>query len=856
MGPRGKRWRPWPADGIRPRYFDKIIHSGYALLVCIIRVQFLFREWMDDYSFLPESGRRGMEISSPQRGQIFSIFIKALAIIFPFALIFHPFISAVPAWRDTFMYFAPAKSLLFEELRKGSPPLWNPWHFFGSPAFSDFQVGWFYPPNLLALFFSFPAAFKILVLIHYPIAFFSTYLFLRGRGLDRPSCYWGGMIFCLCGHMTHVSGYLTMLVGLGLAPLALFFADRALKPLPMGPAIRARNAFCSGAVIALQVLGGDPQNALVTSLMVFCMGLFRFSFKPRFRPAPFMVAIIGIAAALMSLVQTLPTLEFFNISERGRGLTAAESGVFSFHPARLIELVWPNPFMTDDYFYWAKNLLDWRDGQSLLPYALSNYLGLSAIGLALFGLARGRRRSRALIGMAAAFCLAVSWGRHFPLYGLLRALVPFSDLFRFPEKAMGWFSFFIAVLAAFGFHELRKALYAPSRSASAIAAGLLGFSLVAAVAGTALLRFFLLGLSQKGLVSPNEIEPYIYLGGLKLFLVACAFLVPIILCARRRLKPSRATAIIIAVIILDLWSANARLMVRVPDDVFESRSPVAEAIIKDGGPSMGNYRVARVASDFPSRQADESPSYLIRRTIWHRSVLGDNFSSFDRLESCLGYNPLRPQDETDHGELLSDPHYLRLYNARYLIHPYLDSPANNIGETIYNDKPLNVGVTRIRDAFARSYFVPRAIFASGDREALSMMAKADFTREVVLTAERPISMPAMESNKPPVLKTLAYGADDIVLETSSDSYSWLVLSNRFHPGWRCTVDGEKVSIYPANLMVMAVQAPPGKHRIEFRFVSRTFSICAAVSIMAWLAFIVWLGAGLMRNGRGLSKKRT
>ena len=45
----------------------------------------------------------------------------------------------------------------------------------------------------------------------------------------------------------------------------------------------------------------------------------------------------------------------------------------------------------------------------------------------------------------------------------------------------------------------------------------------------------------------------------------------------------------------------------------------------------------------------------------------------------------------------------------------------------------------------------------------------------------------------------------------------MVLVDAFDPGWRALVDGDEARILRANVAFMAVAAPPGVHRVEFRY---------------------------------------
>lgn len=79
----------------------------------------------------------------------------------------------------------------------------------------------------------------------------------------------------------------------------------------------------------------------------------------------------------------------------------------------------------------------------------------------------------------------------------------------------------------------------------------------------------------------------------------------------------------------------------------------------------------------------------------------------------------------------------------------------------------------------------------------------------------------------------------VVVNADCSTPSYLVLTDLYYPGWRCTVDGREVSVYPANYLFRAVEVPAGRHTVRFVFLPPSFSTGL------WVVLICLLGISLI-----------
>jgi uncharacterized membrane protein YfhO len=93
-----------------------------------------------------------------------------------------------------------------------------------------------------------------------------------------------------------------------------------------------------------------------------------------------------------------------------------------------------------------------------------------------------------------------------------------------------------------------------------------------------------------------------------------------------------------------------------------------------------------------------------------------------------------------------------------------------------------------------------------------------------------------------------YGTDKIALRTQSKSPGYLVLSEVFYPGWTATVDGRRGDIQLGNYLFRVVPLEKGEHEVVLTFVSRSFWVGGAISLVTLMtvAGALWV---LRRRGR-------
>jgi hypothetical protein len=312
----------------------------------------------------------------------------------------------------------------------------------------------------------------------------------------------------------------------------------------------------------------------------------------------------------------------------------------------------------------------------------------------------------------------------------------------------------------------------------------------------------------------------------------------------------------LALIGLDLYLANVRTMPEGTPQIFDFPPIAARAMSPDGRPRLGEFRVFRQNMEF----RDTNPALagyprLLRMCIWHRNSLERNLDTMEGFEDIVGYNAL---PLTEGLAMLSrhlTPGRLLLYNVRYIIGPANQKPLQSVRSDLFFADPKNdLLILRLPEALPRAYWVPAAVAAKDEAEADRLLDTVDSKKTVVLTTdEKPALTPAFDLTMLPA-KIVRYEPDRVVVESRASAAGWLVLSDRYYPGWQARVDGRPAAILKANVMVRAVRLEAGTHTVEFSFHSRPLFLGALISIPAWIIVLAWgtvAAARSRRKGPGL-----
>ena len=248
-----------------------------------------------------------------------------LAICIPIAVLFGPALVTDRSFvlRDAGHFYYPLFEWCCREWAAGRVPLWNPYENCGVPVLADTTSSVVYPGKLLFLLpLDFAVRYKLYITLHVLLAAAGSYVLARNWKTSPPAAALAAITYACGGNVVFQYCNVVFLVGAAWLPFATLASDRMLRRSSWQCAILL------GLILALMILGGDPQAAYhaltITILYASVLALAppadeSPSWRARLRRFAGWTGLTGLAAAaalLLAAIQVLPSAEATRYSER------------------------------------------------------------------------------------------------------------------------------------------------------------------------------------------------------------------------------------------------------------------------------------------------------------------------------------------------------------------------------------------------------------------------------------------------------------------------------------------------------------------------------------------------------------
>lgn len=686
-----------------------------------------------------------------------------------------------PLLTDVQRLMIPWKKAVRHAFAHGEAPLWNPFSFSGDILAAASEPSPWHPFHLLS--YLLPLAQSIT--FHATLVLFAAalcaFLFARDLGASEPASYVAAIGWMLSTFLLFFAQVPLGSVVL-LQPLVLIAVRRIVREP------RYAHVVLLAIVLALTVIGGHPESTLHVVGVGVAYGAFEL-FRPRPVVKPLLAAIAaGVLALLLSAIHLLPFVEALpqsadyqfratSMSRESRAVPMAEAG------ERLLMNFVPFVFgsaAAEDAHIPPR----WRE-------PVYGYAGSLLFAPALFALFRWRDRVRwfLLALLVVGFLAGVS------APGVSHALsrLPLFDIALNQRLVYGGV-LALSILAALGVELWMRE---QPRALALTTAGVL-------LALTALIAILWLPMQRDGLSLP--------------YLRAHAIreLIPLALCAAFLLQRPSGRAGAVAVIALLLLQRTppeeSALTPTYRASALYPSTPLLDALPKDGAP----YRVV-------GKSAAMVPNTSIHYEI--EDPRGFHGMTFAPLRQTLElWSRMQPVSFNAVDRL--DTPFLSFLNVRFAI----DSPTD----------PLPPG-WRVHRVFRGARLVentrvlPRAFVPRSVAPALGMLPLAiaeDF-------AERAWIEGATEGANAAGRVDVRRNGTGLDLTATMEREGWVVISETAWKGWRATLDGRDAPLHFANLSFLAVRVPAGMHRVELRYLPRSFVIGATLTLTTLLGMIVF-----------------
>ncbi len=797
-----------------------------------------------------------------------SFFLLAvLGLVFFLSLVLHPAETLYSKRSDMIAEHIPAKRFLVRSWREtGELPLWQPYQFSGEPFVHDPQVGVFYPPYWILFLFSPEAVGCVLswiVVGHVILAGWCMYAYARSQGLGGAGATAAAISYMFAGKwMFHLleAGH-TIVIGLAWLPLVLMLLESAVRRASL---VRATAA---GTAAALMVLGTQPQWSMYSALLAAGLtlgtalesaGWLGDPGDPGPRSVHRTLAALGrwlglglwaaLVAGALSAVQLLPTLEAASQASRGAGVAPddlVKDFLWTVH-----ELIGPGPVVC----------LRWENRAGF------GVLALAAAALAPF-LRRGRVRWQACLWLLLG-ALALGGGTL-----LADAGCPGFRTFRLHVRVFITAGLLSALLVGVTTDALFGNAGALSRRRKITATVLIFIGLAVGLAAL---------VSEAVLWIPRGEElrfPFYPLSLAILVPVGAALLIVRLRSEKAGPASRAATLAWLGLLLLELWAMSWPMVeVRKESELYQPSKCVAYPIDRrEAEQSNVRWRVLDTCISGPD---------LGHSALGSGCPLGPTYG----LETIGGYNPLDVHRYRDYLQLMADdatpvrafdrpfghPILLSipvrnktladLLGVRYLLQPrdsadqprdhlsaaspgwkriLEDDAARSYSFTLGGVLPLPpYEVWENPDVFPRAFVAPRAAPLPERPALLDALKGTDFHQTVLLENWRDEFAAVAPGATYRAADMIDYQPNRVVLHENG-SAGWLVLTDVWFPGWKCTVNGRPAEIHRGDFLFRAVAVPNGPCDVVFTFEPESYLRGRELSLgAAALVVVLFLGAGV------------
>jgi Bacterial membrane protein YfhO len=801
-------------------------------------------------------------------------------------------------YRDVFSYTYPRARFIHDVVRSRHLPYWNPYFSFGEPVLANPNFLFFYPTTLLIVLLPVRLAYCLHYVLHFGWAAFGAYLLTRRWEQSRLAAFFAAAAFAASGPLLSLGNLYNHVAAAAWIPWALLATDYAVRGRSRRAWILLAGVFALQFLAAepFTLLATFP---LAFGQAMFEVMECR---EHRLRRVLLVVgasAVVGVLMLGLSGVGLLPALDILHRARRGAtGLPYAETVYWSLHPLALAELVLPRLFgsVLDSPTLWTYVLAGRNQ-----PYYVCIFIGFLPIFFAWLGWSEGRGRRRHFVAAAAVLLLLLACGRYTPLFAEAYLLFPPLALVRFPAKLLVPATLLVSVLSGWGVDvawrsgivSLRKrtwivpaalgiatlviwcaAFVSPASighwAANALASTNRLFERSAAdalrasdVKGAAAYAISMLRLELPGLVG--------FLFGGALWLIA--------LQQGKRWARAALPAIVVFAIGHAVW-VNETDNPTVPESFYTYRPPVVEQPLDASGPYRYAYIQRREGSEIPESQTflnfDSIPeargfSVPAENSFRDRLLLkrGAMLTGVEAAENLDMEGSLPPAyyefwlyEVNEAADLSGADCLLGRANVKYIVRPGRAASATTREvKTIFNGSPEPSYLYEDSCFLPRAYAVENMVRSRGATDTLSKLSDPGFDARntVILEASSSAMLPSSVSGAGPTphlspadpqergetdfeaagkVEIVDRQPNTVTLRADMLRSGFIVLLDRYDPGWRATLDGRPAPVLVANHMFRAVEVSAGSHRIVFEYHQRGLEPGAVLSLITLLASFV------------------
>ncbi len=664
-----------------------------------------------------------------------------------------------PQW-DASDFFGPQFSLVTDFAKHGRLLVWDPWIAAGTPDFAEPEIGTTSPLLLLIglLSPSPQAGFIAYWLVLWAIG--GIGMLYLARSLGSPA--WGGLVVALgyvtSGFYTANAEHTSSICSIAFLPWIVWRLDAAIQTGMYWPGIQA------GVLYGLSALGGYPEFTILTPgfLTLWATGRAFTDRRERLRQLGRALVLIAVVVAVGSLICSPPYAGFLKdthgYSDRVGPRDRNQSLGSNILPAGALT-TFASPFLY---------LLN-QNPDPIWPVSdisMSNvYMGATALALAILALA-SRRAWRWWLLLMALFFGCCALGDQLPVRGWLYDYVPPTRYFRNASYFREYLIFVLAILAAYAARDLA--------SRDDIERAAKRFFPISFVLAAAAIVSFVVVSRTKGAKLPE-----FHFATAHLVIVWCGLAILAYLFWKRPARRAIGFRVLAFLALADAWGT-----------LSIDRSTISTRATEPWWQIMNTQHV----------RALDLNSGGINRLATAPPILGGFPSNRNLPLKIATFNNFIVFANRFHREFVSDPllQKMALGTERFWFCANLSwAPPSGAVFQLFRDRMHQLGAP------------PLLLHSAADM--------------LLLSSQDTYSTAAVRGTSPPGacvpagISHLSYRPDSLAFQYVAPASGWLMVTDRWAPGWQATVNGSSREIAGADFIFRAVPVVAGENQVTFAY---------------------------------------
>jgi hypothetical protein len=786
---------------------------------------------------------------------IAALFVLLSLVYFPIA-----YQGKVPYSTDITQWQGGAKTIIDYNQKHADTALWTQNMFSGMPAY---MISF---PNRYPFLGDISRAtdkvmnWRIFLLF---IGGLGIFLLLRSWKLDPWICFAGAVAFIFSCHWAGLldAGHNTKFRAIMYVPWVLWaMFNLRKKPGLLGLGFLA-------CTLIVQLRENHPQISYYMYLfmaMYWLWQLIRCIRRKEWKGFSLFTVLLAVGFGLTVLAVMNPymsTMEYSHYTNRGgaTGLEKSYAQGWSFHPLEMVNFVVPHFFGGISPYYWG-----------FMPSTDANhYFGIVVLALgilALFG--KKHRRKAIFLWIASAIFTIMSFGSFAPaISDLLLKYLPYFNKFRVPAMILAMVQIIGVLLAALGLDTILDRSEAKDPKFSKFlnrmfwACGAL-FILWLALGKTifAGLPFAQSGAAEVSAQVKAERLSMLYKSGVlsMLFLAVSAGVA--YLKSLGKIKKTAFLLLISALIFLDLWMVTGKHYQNLQEPDFHTNHFAERDYDIQLAADKDNYRIYAVGQNLfdGSRLSKPDGEWAYR----YQTVTGYSAAKLSRYDKFLpllqgDHRTQKPGEWQRYILGIFDPPkgsepretpmpVLSMLGVKYFFHPG-SVPQDTLMAYIkpyYTslDDP-NLVIYQNPNALPRAWFADSLRVITPADSILSEMRNELWNPKQVAFVEEKIG----GVGKPDSASVTQTKAEmhELEYDVKTDRDAFLVLSEIYYPaGWKATLDGKEIPIYPTNYVLRGLKIPAGEHKLRLVFAPESYNKSVSYSLAGLLLSLLALVGGI------------